>query len=53
MQEGGDGELREEFCPVTRVLDLLTVKLEDYRLMNRNKNYSLVKIRAILPKSRE
>lgn len=48
MQEGGDGELRAEFCPVTRVLDLLTVKLEDYRLMSRNKNYGLVKRTGIL-----
>lgn len=49
MQEGGDGELRVELCPVTKVLDLLAVKLEDYRLMSRSKNYGLVKIRGILP----
>lgn len=49
MQGGGDGELREEFCPVTIALDPLdplTVTMENGSLMGRNKNSALVRIRG-------
>lgn len=48
LLDGGHGELGEELRTVAGVLALLTVEMEDYSMLGRNKNYSQTHLRELL-----